>query len=109
MLLPNQEVEQALSDIRSGFQNISDLPISEREEITLQFLRNFEQWSGSIQNFEMIQTDVVEIVLNELPTRTMARTVYHINPVRAERILLNAILRNVGNLNQQILGRTQNV
>ncbi len=109
MLLPNQEVEQALSDIRSGFQNISDLPISEREEITLQFLRNYEQWSGSIQNFEMIQTDVVEIVLNELPTRTMARTVYHINPVRAERILFNAILRNVENLNQQFLGRTQNV
>ena len=109
MLLPNQEVEQALSDIRLGFQNISDLPISAREEIIVQFLRNFEQWSESIQNFEMIQTDVVEIVLNELPTRTMARTVYHINPVRAERIMLNAILRNVGNLNQQILGRTQNV
>ena len=108
LLLPNQEIEQALSDFRSGFQNIQDFPISGREEIIVQFLRNFEQWSESIQNFEKVQTEIAEIILNELPTRTIARVVYHFNPVLAERILLNAIFRNVENLNQDFLGRTKN-
>ena len=108
LLLPNQEIEQALNDFRSGFQNIQDLPISGQEEIIVQFLRNFEQWSESIQNFEKVQMDIAEIVLYELPTRTIAHAVYHINPFHAERILLNAILRNVENFNQQFLRRTRN-
>ena len=108
LLLPNQEVEQALSDIRSGFQNLTDLPISRREEITLEFLRKFEQWSESIQNFETIQGDIAKIVLNVLPMRTIARAVYRMNTVYAERILLNLMLQDVENFNQQFLGRIQN-
>lgn len=109
LLLPNQEVEQALNDIRSGFQNLTDLPVTRQEEITLEFLRKFEQWSESIQNFEMIQADIAEIVLNALQTRTIAHAIYHMNPVYAEKILLNWMLQDVKNFNQQFLGRTQNV
>ena len=109
LLLPNQEVEQALSDIRSGFQNLTDLPIARREEITLEFLRKFKQWSESIQNFEMIQANIAEIVLNALQTRTIAHAIYHMNPVYAEKILLNWMLQDVKNFNQQFLGGTQNV
>ena len=108
LLLPNQEVEQALSDIRSGFQNLTDLPISRREEITLEFLRKFEQWSESIQNFEIVQANIAEIVLNVFRTRVIAHAIYRINPVYAERILLNLILHDVENFNQQFLGGTQN-
>lgn len=108
LLLPNQEVEQALSDIRSGFQNLTDRPISRREEITLEFLRNFEQWSESIQNFEMIQADIAEIALNTLQTRVIAHAIYHMNPLYAERILLNWILQDIENFNQQFLGGAQN-
>ena len=109
LLLPNQEVEQALNDIRSGFQNLTDLPIARREEITLEFLRKFKQWYESIQNFEMIQADIAEIVLNALQTRTIAHAIYHMNPVYAEKILLNWMLQDVKNFNQQFLGGTQNV
>jgi ATP-dependent DNA helicase RecQ len=106
LLLPNQEVEQALSDIRSGFQNLTDLPVIRQEEITLEFLRKFEQWSESIQNFEMIQANIAEIVLDVLQARAIAHAIYHINPVYVERILLNRILQDVENLNQQFLGGT---
>ena len=109
LLLPNQEAEQALSDIRSGFQNLTDLPIARREEITLEFLRKFEQWSESIQNFEMIQANIAEIVLNALRTRTIAHATYRMNPVYTEKILLNWMLQDVKNFNQQFLGGTQNV
>ena len=109
LLLPNQEIEQALSDIRSGLQNLTDLPVSRREEITLEFLRKFEQWSESIQNFEMIQANIAEIVLNALRTRTIAHAIYRMNPVYAEKILLNWILQDVKNFSQQFLGETQNV
>ena len=109
LLLPNQEVEQALSDIRSGLQNLTDLPVSRREEITLEFLSKFEQWSESIQNFEMIQANIAEIVLNALRTRTIAHATYRMNPVYTEKILLNWMLQDVKNFNQQFLGGTQNV
>jgi len=108
LLLPNQEVEQALNDIRSGFQNLTNLPIAKREGITLDFLRRFEQWSESIQNFEMIQADIAEIALNTLQTRVIAHAIYHMNPIYAERILLNWILQNIENFNQQFLGGAQN-
>lgn len=108
LLLPNQEVEQALNDIRSGFQNLTDPSISKREEIILEFLRNFEQWFESIQNFEMIQANIAAIALNTLRTRTIAHAVYRINPVYTERILLNWILQDIENFNQQFLGGTQN-
>ena len=109
LLLPNQEVEQVLNDIRSGLQNLTDLPVSRREEIALEFLRKFEQWSESIQNFEMIQANITEIVLNALRTRTIAHAIYRMNPVYAEKILLNWILQHVKNFNQQFLEGTQNV
>ena len=109
LLLPNQEVEQALNDIRSGFQNLTDLPVTRQEEITLEFLRKFEQWSESIQNFEMIQANIAEIVLNALRTRTIAHAIYRMNPVYTEKILLNWMLQDVKNFNQQFLGGTQNV
>ncbi len=109
LLLPNQEVEQALSDIRSGLQNLTDRSVSRREEITLEFLRKFEQWSESIQNFEMIQANIAEIVLNALRTRTIAHATYRMNPVYTEKILLNWMLQDVKNFNQQFLGGTQNV
>ena len=108
LLLPNQEVEQALSDIRSGLQNLTDPSISRREEITLEFLSKFEQWSESIKNFEMIQANIAEIALDTLRTRTIAHAIYRINPIYAERILLNWILQDIENFNQQFLGRTQN-
>ena len=104
LLLPNQEVEQALNDIRSGFQNLTDLPVTRQEEITLEFLRKFEQWFESIQNFEMIQANIAEIVLDALQARAIAHAIYRINPVYAERILLNWILQDVKNFNQQFLG-----
>ncbi len=109
LLLPNQEVEQALSDIRSGLQNLTDPSISRREEITLEFLSKFEQWSESIQNFEMIQANIAEIVLNALRTRTIAHATYRMNPVYTEKILLNWMLQDVKNFNQQFLGGAQNV
>ena len=108
LLLPNQEVEQALNDIRSGFQNLTNLPISRREEITLKFLRKCEQWSESIQNFEVIQANIAEIVLNVFRTRVIAHAIYRMNSVYAERILLNLILQDVENFNQQFLRGTQN-
>lgn len=106
LLLPNQEIERAHSDIRSGFQNLTDLPVSSQEEIALQFLDHFEQWSESIPNFDTIQADIAETVLNELPTRTIARAVYDMNPDYAERILLNLMFQDVENFNQQFLGGT---
>ena len=106
LLLSNPEVEQAPSDIRSGFQNLTDLPDSRQEEIALQFLDHFKQWSGNIPNFDAIQADIAETVLDELPTRTIAHAVYSMNPDYAKRILLNLMLQDVKNFNQQFLGGT---
>ena len=106
LLLPNQEIERALGDIRSGFQNLTGLPDSRQEEIALQFLDHFKQWSESIPDFNTIQKDIAETVLDELPTRTIARAVYSINPDYAKRILLNLMLQDVKNFNQQFLGGT---
>ena len=106
LLLSTPEVEQAPSDIRSGFQNLTDLPVSIQEEIALQFLDHFKQWSGNIQNFDTIQADIAETVLDELPTRTVTRAVYDMNPDYAERILLNLMFQDVENFNQQFLGGT---
>ena len=105
-LLSNPEVEQAPSDIRSGFQNLTDLPDSRQEEIALQFLDHFKQWSGNIPNFDAIQADIAETVLDELPTRTIAHAVYSMNSDYAKRILLNLMLQDVKNFNQQFLGGT---
>ena len=99
------EIERARSDIRSGFQNLTDLPDS-KEEIALEFLDHFRRWSESIQNFDAIQADIAETVLNELPTRTIAHAVYSMNPDYAKRILLNLMLQDVKNFNQQFLGGT---
>ena len=106
LLLSNPEIERALSDIRSGFQNLTDLPDSRQEEIALQFLDHFKQWSGNIPNFDAIQADIAKTVLDELPTRTIARAVYSMNPDYAKRILLNWMLQDVKNFNQQFLGGT---
>ena len=75
----------------------------------MEFLRKFEQWSESIQNFEMIQANIAEIVLNALRTRTIAHATYRMNPVYTEKILLNWMLQDVKNFNQQFLEGTQNV
>ena len=106
LLLSNEEIGPALGDIRSGFQNLTDLPDSRQEEIALQFLDHFKQWSESIPNFDAIQADIAETVLDELPTRTIARAVYSMNPDYAKRILLNLMLQDVKNFNQQFLGGT---
>ena len=108
LLLPNQEIKGARDDIRSGFQNLTDLPDSRQEEIALKFLEHFKKWSESIQNFDTIQAVIAETVLDELPTRTIARAVYSMNPDYAKRILLNLMLQDVKNFNQQFLGGTQN-
>ena len=106
LLLPNQEIKGARDDIRSGFQNLTDLPDSRQEEIALKFLEHFKWWSGNIPDFDTIQADIAKTVLDELPTRTIAHTVYSMNPDYAKGILLNWMLQDVKNFNQQFLGGT---
>lgn len=103
MLLPNPD-EKSIDDyINTGLtclkQELID-NISKQEEIVLQFIEKLD-----LPQFRVQKNNILKLILNEFPTRSIARLLYVNNEYSkvCKNIILNSILKELKQFNQNLL------